>query len=274
MSDEASVQEMVAAACLRTGTDAELTEGLAAFLEQHGVDAEDAEAILASPPRLALYRRLIRNNLTGVAEKMLGRTRARMDAALPGVFDASFDAFLSEVGPRTHYLRDVPGEFLDWVLPRWKDRADVPPWAGDLARHELLEFQVGAADAPREAPAVSEVALERGVVVREPVRLARYAYAVHELSEDAADTREPTARATALLVHRDEEHAVRFLDLTPFAASLMERLLAGATLSRAVHDASAEIGAQLTDKLLEDTARLLAELGERGIVLGGAPAVP
>ena len=80
------------------------------------------------------------------------RTRARLDAAAEGAFDASFDAFLDQVGPRTHYLRDVPGEFLAWALPRWAARAALPAWIGDLARHELVEFQLAAAPEVPEPP--------------------------------------------------------------------------------------------------------------------------
>ena len=56
--------------------------------------------------------------------RMLPRTRARLNAACDGRFDADFGRFLDEVGPRTHYLRDVPAEFLAWARPRWRaDRA-------------------------------------------------------------------------------------------------------------------------------------------------------
>src|SRR6202021_489063 len=115
-------------ACLREGSEAAFTADLRAFLESHGVDPDDVAAIVAAPPRLSLYRRLVRNNLTGVTEKMLGRTRGRMDAVAPGVFDESFAAFLDQIGPRTHHLRDVPADFLGWAEPRWRARADLPAW--------------------------------------------------------------------------------------------------------------------------------------------------
>src|SRR6185312_15691161 len=143
------------------------------------------------------YRRLIRNNVTGVTEKMLGRTRARMGAA----FDRDFDRFLDEIGPRTHYLRDVPGEFLDWIEPQWRARDELPAWTADLARHELAEFQIGAAEGDAPA-AVTEVALDRGVVFAAPVRLLRYAFAVHELASDEADRAAPRAERTVLLAYR------------------------------------------------------------------------
>jgi hypothetical protein len=266
MSDESRVEQMIAAACLHVDSEAAFTADLRGFLASHGVEGEDARAILAAPPRLALYRRLVRNNLLGVTEKMLARTRARMNAVAEGSFEASFGRFLEEVGPRTHYLRDVPGDFLDWAEPQWRARADLPPWLADLARHELVQYQVGAAATAKAPPPVTEAAPDRPLVFAEPVRLMRYAFAVHELPADAGDRGAPRDGATAILVYRDGEHAVQLLALTPFAAAITERLLAGAPLLDAVRDATSALSARAEPL---DVARFLADLAARGIVLGG-----
>jgi hypothetical protein len=266
VSDETRLEEMFAAACLRQGSEAAFTADLRAFLESHGVAPDDVAAILAAPPRLSLYRRLVRNNLTGVTEKMLGRTRARMDAVAPGVFDESFAAFLDQIGPRTHYLRDVPADFLGWAEPRWRTRMDLPAWLVDLARHELVEFSVAAAEDSTDAARVTEIAPDRPLVIAASARLMRYAFAVHELPPDASDRSEPAPRPTSLLLYRDEENAVRSVELTPFAAAIVERLLGGAALLDAVRDGATDIKGS-PDVL--DVARFLADLAERGIVLGG-----
>jgi hypothetical protein len=263
--DEAVVQRMIARACFGASSEADFTRDLRAFLEESGVGAEDAAAILASPPRLALYRRLIRNNLTGVTEKMLARTRARWNALGDGAFDRDFDRFLSERGPRTHYLRDVPGELLDWIEPQWRASEAAPPWLADLARLELAEFQMGAAPGTKGTPLVTEVALDRGLVFAAPLRLLRFGFAVHELAEGEDAT--PRAEATTLLAYRDDEHAVRFLKLAPFAEALVAALLEGATLGDAVKRAAPTPD----DAALAEVARLLADFGARGFLLGGRP---
>jgi len=271
VKDEAKVHEIIANACLRARSPDELAASLRAFLERHALDAEDVEAILAAPPRLPLYRRLIRNNLEGVTFRMMPRTRARLNALADGAFDASFTAFLDEAAPRTHYLRDVPAEFVAWVAPRWKARADLPAYAADLAAHELVEFAIAAAPTPRQPPPLDEVTLDRALVFAEAVRLMRYAFAVHLVSPDPEDRSEPEARATSLLVYRDAEHAVRFLDLSPLAASIVERLLAGETLGAALPPACAEHHTPVAEPVLTEVARLLADLGERGVLLGARP---
>lgn len=261
---ETLVQEMLADACFRAGSAEEFSKDLRAYLESQRVPEEDIEAMLAGPPRLGIYRRLVRNNLEGVTRKLLARTRARFE----GAFDETFDAFIEEVGPRTHYLRDVPSEFLGWVIPRWAARADVPPYAADLATHELVEFAVGIAPKPRETEALGEITVERALVFADALRLVRYAHAVHRLPSEADDRTVPAKGAVSLLVYRDDADAVRFLELTPLAANITERLLAGAPLAGALGPACAEENFTLDDAVLADIARLLGDFGERGILLG------
>jgi len=71
----------------------------------------------------------------------------------------------------------------------------------------------------------------------------------------------------ALLGYRDEEHAVRWLELTPLAAAIVERLAAGDPIGASIERACTELGASAD---LTEVARLLADLGARGILLGGA----
>lgn len=268
----ARVNEMIADACLRTTSEAEFTTDLRAFLESHHIEPEDVEAILEAPPRLAVYRRLVRNNLVEVVRRMMPRARARMNDASERAFDASLDAFLDEVAPRTHYLRDVPSEFLAWATPRWRARPELPEWLRELAMHELVHFEVAASPVAR-GPASrdpGEVELDRPLVFAEAKRLVHYAHAVHALPGEVDDRSAPPARSVSLLVYRDLEHTVRFLELTPLASAILARLFAGEPLGEALAPACAGLGIALDEAILADTARLLADLGERRVLLGSA----
>lgn len=264
---DAALQRAIADACLSAGAGEAMAGDLRAFLEQRGVPAEDVEAIVAAPARLAVYRSLVRNGLAAVVVRMLPRTRARLNAAREDRFDADLAAFLDEAAPRTHYLRDVPAEFFAWVAPRWRDDPGVPAHLVDLAAHELAQFAVGAA-APSRVPAlVADVALDRPLAFTESMRLVAYEWAVHELPADEQATGAPAQRDVSLLAYRDAEHAVRWLELTPMAAAVLARLANGEALGAAVRGACAEHGVEPAG-VLADVARLLADLGERGVVLG------
>jgi hypothetical protein len=261
---EEALERAIADACLSASAGRELAQDLAAFLEARGVSRADAEAILQAPRRLAVYRSLVRNGLSSVMLRMLPKTRARLNAACGGRFDADFAAFVEEKAPATHYLRDVPFEFVAWVVERWRSDAAVPAYMPDLAAYELAFFEVASAGPAPGAGETAEVALDRPLAFHESTRLAHYGWAVHELDED---TQAPAHRQVRLLAYRDAQHDVRWLDLTPLAAAILERLVAGATLATAIEAACGEHGVAPAI-VLQDIAGLLADLGSRGVLLG------
>ena len=268
-----ALEHALADACLgRLAGDA-IADDLRNFLEAHAVPADDAEAILEAPHGLAIYRSLVRNGLARVVVRMLPRTRSRMNVACDGRFDADLARFLEEVGPRTHYLRDVPRELLAWAEPRWRSDASVPGYLPDLAVHELACFAVAAAEARDDATQLSEIALDRPTAFTGSARSLHYAWAVHELPSDEGATDEPARRDVRLLAYRDEDHAVRWLELTPLAASLVERLMAGRALGSAIAEACAD-HETAPPSVAADVARLLADLGARGVLLGASEARP
>jgi hypothetical protein len=269
MANVAALERVLADACFGETADVELRAGLRAFAAARGVAGEDAEAIAAAPQRLAVYRTLVQNGIKTVVGRVLPRTRARLNAAASGRFDAELARFLDAVGPKTHYLRDVPGELLAWALPRWRADGALPAYLPDLAVHEVAAFAI--ASAPDDAPAATvPVALDRPLSFARAARLLHHAWRVHELPDDDADARGlPAPGPVHLLGYRDPEHAACFLDLTPLAASIVEALLTGRPLRDAVEDACRDHGAA-TAAVTADVARLLSELAGRGIVLGGA----
>jgi hypothetical protein len=264
---EAALERAIADACLGAGAGEAIARDLRGWLEEHGVAADDVEAILAAPKRLGVYRSLVRNGLSGVIARMLPRTRARLNAACGGRFDADVGAFVDQVGPRTHYLRDVPAELVAWAAPRWQADPDVPAYLPDLAAHELAQFAVAASAPAASRPVPAPVALDRPLLFSESARLMRHAWAVHELPGDETSTGEPERRDVSLLAYRDATHAVRWLELTPLAAAVLERLMAGETLGAGVERACADHGAAPAT-VLADVARLLADLAERGVLVG------
>jgi hypothetical protein len=269
MSDTSALERVLVDACFGETADAELRAGVRAFVDARGVVGEDAEAIAAAPPRLAVYRSLVQNGIKTVVGRVLPRTRAHLDASSSsGRFEADFAHFLDAVGPRTHYLRDVPGEFVAWALPRWRDDPTVPAHVPDLSVHEIISFT--AASAPDDLPAAAvPVALDRPLSFTRSARLVCHAWRVHELSEHVEGRDLPVRGPVHLLAYRDAEHAVSWLELSPLAASIVEILIAGGSLGDAVESAC-RVWATTPTAVATDVARLLADLAERGIVLGAA----
>ncbi len=268
-SAERALEKVIADACLGAPAGEALQRDLRNFLESRGVAPDDVAAILEAPRRLAVYRSLVRNGLSSVVLRMLPRTRARLNAACSGRFDADFAAFVDEESPHTHYLRDVPFELFAWAKPRWQADPSVPAYIVDLASYELAHFQVAQVASPGGAHATNavDVALDRPLAFHESACVLRYAWAVHELpgGDDATD--EPPRRDVRLLAYRDADHSVRWLELTPLAATIVDRLAAGEALGAAIELACAGAGVA-PPAVLPELARLLADLGNRGVLVG------
>jgi hypothetical protein len=276
MKSARALERAIADACLGRTAGEELAGDLTdsalavrAFLRRHDAEPEDVDAAAGGPQRLAVYRSLVRNGLSGVVLRMLPRTRARMNAACAGRFDMDFACFVEQVGPRTHYLRDVPAELFAWAEPRWRADPSVPAYLPDLAAFELAAFAVSASAPAGPARSVGEVALDRPLAFAASARRLDFGWAVHDLpaAEDALDP--PVQRPVHLLAYRDDAHSVRWLELTPLAARIMDRLVAAAPLGVAVQEACAETAAS-PGAVAPDVARLLADLAERGVLLGSA----
>jgi hypothetical protein len=236
-----------------------------AFLSESALSADDIEALEADFEKLWVYRGLVRATLREAIELAIPRSVARLGR----LFDEYFERFLAEAGPRSPYLRDVTAEFLSFAGPLFRADQRIPPYVLDLARHEALRISIGAMPAARRGDAPDEaLALDRGVELTEACALMDYDFAVHRLSEDEADLGEPVRERTHLFVYRSPEHEVRYLELTPLAFSILARLLAGETLESAIRGATTERGVVLDASVLEGTARLLADLAERGALFG------
>ena len=241
---------------------------LVAACHQHDMSAADTLALAEGFERLLVYRDLVRGNLREAVELSIPRSSARLGA----LFDEYFDRFLKERAPRTHYLRDVTTELLEFCLPLWQNDPRVPRYLGELALHESLHIEVSALPAPARDHVSAPLALDHGVELSAALRLVRYQHAVHELPAAETDRSEPAERDVALLAYRSPEHDVRYLELTPLAHGIVQHLLTGETLAQAVRGAAAEAASPLTEAVLSGAAQLLADLAQRGVVWG--PKVP
>jgi hypothetical protein len=238
---------------------------VSAFLDESELDDGDRRALSTDFAKLWVYRQLVRGSLREALELSIPRSMARLGP----LFDGYFERFLAEAGPRSPYLRDVTTEFLSFAGPLWKADERLPPWTLDLARHEALRIAVGAMPVSAPSPgAEEELALDRGVLFTEACALMRYDFAVHRLSDDEADRSAPSREPAMLFVYRSPEHEVRYLELSALAFAILQRLLEAAPLEAAIAGAASERGVALDQGVLEGTARLLADLAERGALLG------
>lgn len=239
-----------------------------AWLAEVGFEGRDIDAMAGlDERRLLLYRKLVRRGLRAAIRAEIPRTAARLGPAFERFTELYFERGL----PSSPYLRDVAFEFVTWVTAPLLEDPSLPRYLIDLAWHELRDFEV-ACD-PREdgEPTGLSIELDRAVRFRAGTAVARYNHAIHRLDADLDARDEPAPVKTALLVYRDSQYEIRYLELTPLAATILDHLMAEETLRSAVLRACAEHTNPVDGAVLEGTARLLSDLGERGVLLGGAP---
>ncbi len=236
------------------------------WLARQGLDPSDARYLSRQGfERLLTYRRLVRANLREALELCMPRVVARLGTT----FDEYFARFLRDRGPRTHYLRDVTAEFLEFCVPLWATDPRVPAYVIELADHEALQVTIGSLPALPKDHVPPELDLETGVEFIDACRIVHYEHAIHELPDAESDPSHPRRESTWLLVYRSREHQVRYLKLTALAAAILLRLMElKESLKQAVVVACAERRTPLGEDVLTGTATLLADLADRGVLLG------
>lgn len=240
------------------------------LLLRHGVSQVDAQAVAeAGVQRVAIYRQLLQRTHRRAIELQIPRSIARLE----NLWDEYLLKFLCERGSHSHYLRDVTGEFIDWAEATLKRDLRAPRYLHDLMRHEALRVEIGALPAASTTGADGELQLDCGVRFSAASRVVRYRFAVHRLPENVDDRTEPARSHSALFVYRSAEHDVRYLQLSPLAAAIVQRLHEQQLpLGTAIREACDALGQGVDDTVLAGVASVLADLAERGALLG--PAVP
>ncbi|HRI69294.1 MAG TPA: putative DNA-binding domain-containing protein [Polyangium sp.] len=232
------------------------------FFESMGLADEHIDAFVGlGSKRVLLYRKLVRQGIRDAIRKLIPCTAARLGDAFP----VWADRYCNEEMPHSLYLRDVAAEFVTWVTPHWLLDATIPAYLADLARWEVLQFQVAIAIAERPDIQKTELQLDRPVVFDGSVRLAHFEYAVQRLADDEMDREEPVKESTWLLAYRDSEYEWQCLELNELAAAIVERLLAGKMLGEAVKEAFGDVP---PPHVLQSIAQVLADLSERNVLLG------
>jgi len=239
------------------------------FLRRFGVQGADLDVMSTnvSASRMLVYRSLVHSRFRSAVEvsiplvvRVLGTSR----------MDSDVGRFLDERASQSAYLRDVASEFVRWATTAWQADSTVPAFVPDLARHELSTFELAAADDLATPAFTPELDIDKPLAFRGPVRVLRYDYAVHRLLDESdLATAHLELEPVALLAYRDNEHVVRVLDLSPAAAAILDRALGGPIRLRdAIAQGCEAAGIDADDSVLAGTAELLADLAQRGVLLG------
>jgi hypothetical protein len=224
------------------------------------------------PRRWQAYRRMVRSRFHDVAHHGFERLAAVIGADR---FRALIDAFLAHAPPRSPYLRDVPGEVVAFVASDWaglQGAFELPDYTLDLMRYEWAELDAGYS---HEEVAVSDVVplvMDRPAVLSPTHRLLQLKYAVHHLGTEGGEAAQVAAAPTLLCLYRDPKtHDVETLELTAVAFAILAGIeKERASLTDIVRNAAGALHVGVDVAFVEALSALLADLVERGVVLGSS----
>lgn len=208
-----------------------------------------------SRPRLLAYRGLVRSSLWDPIEAVFPVTRALLGEAAWGTCR---EAFLADGTVQSRHYRDIPATFVAWLAAQQWGAAQWPCLL-QLAHLELVEILVSFAPDPAPDSSLrAEPAFDLKLHLHPSAYLLRYAYALHQATTEAPL---PTETPTHLLAFRDSEDRYQLLELTPATSAL---------LARAQHESIGATAQALNLSDMPGVFQLLAELHQRGAILGFA----
>lgn len=224
------------------------------------------------PHRMALYAELFFNGL----DDQLSTNFPVLREITP---DARWHAMLREFMVRhrasTPLFTEIALEFLEFLQQEREAREDDPPFLLELAHYEYVELAVSISDAdeqpgPQYDPN-GDLLSGRPVVAPTAWNLS-YQWPVHRIGP-AFQPRETAEQPTHLVVYRDRQDEVHFLEINAVTQRLLTLVkenpqVTGLDLLKQI---AAELQHPNPEAVTQAGAGLLADLRERNVILGSRP---
>ncbi len=215
--------------------------------------------------RVAIYRELLYNNIEGFIRQGFPVLRA---ITKDEPWHAMVRDFYARHSARSPYFKDVPKEFLSY-LEDGRDNPSDPPFLLELAHYEWVELDLDVRDQDPDWDTIDRDGDRMaGTPALSPlVWMLSYDYPVHKIGPDYIP---PGPEAASLVVYRNRNDEVGFLEVNPVTLRLLNLLQEGWRSS------GRELMLQLADEMQHPNpevvvaggAQILQDLFERDIILG------
>ena len=219
------------------------------------------------PRRMKIYTELFYNNVEGFLANAFPVLRRITPDARWHAMARDFFARHESHQPLFHRIAE---EFLRY-LERTRRAKDDPPFLRELAHYEWVELALSVAPAPRVRADAGGDLLERVPLVSPLAWPLSYAYPVQRIDPDYRPEA-PPAQPTHLVVWRNRDDEVKFMEANAVTARLLQLLAPGRTTGRkALQRIARELEHPQPEAVVKEGAAIVAGLRERGIILGTKP---
>lgn len=227
--------------------------------------------------RLAVYRELLYNNTRSFIDSGFPVLRAVYAAqGHSEAWDRLTRDFFARHRAATPYFLAIGREFLDYLQHEHVPQAADPPFLQELAHYEWVELALSVSEAETDMAGIDASGdLASGVPVMSPLAWPlTYAWPVQHIGPAHIPAETP-ASPTHLLVYRDAEDLVHFVELNVVSARLLS-LLGENSGAGSTARSGRELLAQIADELdhlkpetvIQGGLALLEDLRTRGALLG------
>ena len=213
------------------------------------------------PERMAVYDEIVFNNLLESVSACFPVARKTIGKA---AWLRLVQAFLKEHSANTPLFRKIPEEFLTFLQ---HSKLALAPYLQALCHYEWIELYLSSLPALDNPSANTQGDLAQQPLVFTPaMQLLSYDYAVHRISpRHKPKSQEPTY----LLVHRDANDKVKFIELNPMTFKLLTSLKSGeVTAEQALIMLAEELKHPQPQIIMQFGLGVLLDLQSQGIILG------
>lgn len=217
--------------------------------------------------RMKIYNELLYNNLEGF---LLACFPVLCAVLSERKWAKLVREFFAEHRCHTPLFRQIPDEFVQYVQNERGVRAGDLPFMPELAHYEWIELVLSVSNMEAECDRIDPHGdLASGRPALNPVlALLQYTYPVQRIGP-ASQPRTPPAQPTYLLVFRDAHYAVRFIELNPVSARLIDLLQSGKlSAEKTLKKIAQELKHPEPRVVIQGGLEILRDLHAQGAVLG------
>ncbi len=217
--------------------------------------------------RMAIYRELFFNNIAGFIStgfpvlKQLYTNEA---------WERMARDFFVRHRCHTPLFLEISREFLDYLQNEREPQPEDPPFLLELAHYEWVELALSVDDTEISLEQIDPDGdlLEGSPVISALAWPLSYTYPVHRISPDFQP--EVPETPTYLVVYRNPEDEVGFLELNPVTARLLQLIgeQPDATGRQLLEQIATELNHPNADVVLQGGLDALQALRENGVILG------
>ncbi len=213
--------------------------------------------------RMAIYRDLFFNNINGTLQNAFPVIRSLYDEAQ---WQAMVRDFMVKHQCKTPLFVEIAREFMAYLENERLNDAD-PPFLRELAHYEWVELALSIHEAEfSRTPIADEDCLALRYQQSQLAWLLVYQYPVHQISVENQPT-SANDTPVCLLVMRNEHDEIKFIELNPVSARLLELLSQGLRGDEAVQDIVAAMQHSKPEVVEQGARQLIHDWLDRGVLL-------